>query len=76
MTSKVDISPDCLETVQSILRTYLPSDVRVWVFGSRSTWTAKDFSDLDLVLESSSGVKIAHETMVDLDDAFEESNLP
>ena len=43
-----DISPDCLTTVQGILRVHLAPEVYVWVFGRRATWTAKEYSDLDL----------------------------
>ena len=51
MANPVDIRPDHLEIVQSILREYLPEGVKVWAFGSRASWTTKDSSDLDLALE-------------------------
>ena len=75
MTSPVDIRPDHLEIVQGILREHLPVDVQVWVFGSRTNWTTKDSSDLDLALESakaSSATKCSRA----LKDAFEDSALP
>ena len=74
MTSSVDIRPDHLEMVQDILREHLPSDVRVWVFGSRASWTTKDSSDLDLALEGEG--KIDRKVMGVLADAFEDSDLP
>jgi type I restriction enzyme S subunit len=54
MTGKIDISPDQLETVQTILRAHLPKGTLAWAFGSRVTWTAKPFSDLDIALEGAS----------------------
>ena len=44
MTRAVDIRPDHLEIVQGILREHLPVGVKVWVFGSRASWTRKEFS--------------------------------
>ncbi len=74
MTSPVDIRPDHLEIVQNILHEHLPRDVKVWVFGSRATWTTKDSSDLDLALESKS--QLSHKTLGALKDSFENSMLP
>ena len=74
MTSPVDIRPDHLEIVQGILREHLPVDVKVWVFGSRTNWTTKDSSDLDLALDGES--KLSHKLMGALKDAFEDSTLP
>ncbi len=74
MSSKIDIRPDHLKLVRAILSDILPCDVKVWVFGSRATWQAKDYSDLDLALE---GVeKLSREVMINLETAFEESDLP
>ena len=74
MTSPVDIRPDHLEIVQGILREHLPVDVQVWVFGSRTNWTTKDSSDLDLALEGKG--KLSHKVLGALKDAFEDSALP
>ena len=74
MTSPVDIRPDHLEIVQGILREHLPVDVKVWVFGSRTNWTTKDSSDLDLALDGES--KLNHKLLGALKDAFEDSTLP
>ena len=73
-TSPVDIRPDHLAIVQDILRAHLPARFKVWVFGSRANWTTKDLSDLDLAVQGTD--QLAHETMLDLEIAFEESNLP
>ena len=74
MTSPVDIRPDHLEIVQGILRENLPTGVKVWVFGSRASWTTKDSSDLDLALEGES--KLSNKLLGTLKDAFEDSALP
>ena len=74
MTSPVDIRPDHLEIVRGILREHLPVDVKVWVFGSRTNWTTKDSSDLDLALDGES--KLSHKLLGALKGAFEDSTLP
>ena len=74
MTSPVDIRPDHLEMVRDILRAHLPAGFKVWVFGSRASWTTKDSSDLDLAVEGAT--RLDHKTMSALEVAFEESDLP
>ena len=74
MTSPIDIRPDHLEIVQGILREHLPVDVKVWVFGSRTNWTTKDSSDLDIALDGEN--KLSHKVLGALKDAFEDSTLP
>ena len=73
-TSPVDIRPDHLAIVQGILRVHLPAGFKVWVFGSRANWTTKDSSDLDLAVEGA--VRLDHKSMIGLEVAFEESDLP
>ena len=73
-TSPVDIRPDHLEIVQEILRAHLSAGFKVWVFGSRANWTTKDSSDLDLAVEGA--VRLDHKSMIGLEVAFEESDLP
>ncbi|MCY4653978.1 MAG: restriction endonuclease subunit S [Dehalococcoidia bacterium] len=74
MTSPVDIRPDQIEIVQSILCERLPHGVKVWVFGSRANWTTKDSSDLDLALQAKQ--KLDRKVVGALKDAFEDSELP
>ena len=74
LSSPVDIRPDHLEIVQNILRKHLPMDVKVWVFGSRASWTTKDSSDLDLAVEGAGCLD--NKAMSALEMAFEESDLP
>ena len=73
-TSPVDIRPDHLEIVEDILREHLPAGFKVWAFGSRANWTTKDASDLDLAVEGPDALD--YKAMVELEVAFEESDLP
>ena len=74
MTSPIDISPNQLEIVCNILYKYLPSNVRVWVFGSRAKWTTHDGSDLDLAVEGDHPMD--RTAMINLNIAFADSDLP
>lgn len=74
MTAKIDISPEQLAIVQGILRDHLPKGTLAWAFGSRVTWTAKPFSDLDIALEGAA--PLAPDVLIDLEEAFEASDLP
>ena len=68
------MSPAHLQIVQDILREHLPEGVRTWAFGSRVTWTAKEFSDLDLALEGRGPLDA--DILPCLEAAFGESDLP
>lgn len=74
MSAKIDISPEQLDIVQAILRTHLPKGTLAWAFGSRVTWTAKPFSDLDLAIEAAAPLPLR--IIGDLQEAFENSDLP
>lgn len=74
MTRILDIRDNDLAIVQEILRTVLPKEARVWVFGSRATWMAKRGSDLDLAIDV--GRALTLQERINLADAFDESNLP
>ncbi len=69
----IDVSPEELELVHSILAQYVPG-VEVWAFGSRIKNTAKKYSDLDLALVGLN--KIPNTLFQNLKEAFEESDLP
>ena len=73
MTGSVDLNPTYLETVEHILAKHVPEcDVRA--FGSRATWTSKDYSDLDLAIVGAR--RMDWRTLGRLKEAFEESSLP
>lgn len=74
MTKPIDLRPDHAKIVHEILARHLPAGVSVRVFGSRAKWTAKTFSDLDLAVKGKE--KLPYKVMVELADAFEESDLP
>ena len=69
----IDINPYHLEIVTQILHEYVP-DCEVRAFGSRATWTSKEYSDLDLAIVGNGPLK--WRTLGKLRDAFEESYLP
>ena len=68
----IDITAEQRKTVLTLLKRHLPNTT-AWVYGSRTNWTARPQSDLDMVVfatpEQSARVS-------DLREAFEESNLP
>lgn len=70
---ELDIKPGDLKAVQAILRRHIP-DREVWAFGSRVTGKVKPFSDLDLAVIGSEPVPAP--ILIDLKDAFSESDLP
>ena len=69
----IDLNPKYLETVQRILTEHAP-ECEVRAYGSRMTWTAKDYSDLDLAVVGSEPFSLRR--MRQLKEAFEESDLP
>ncbi len=68
----IDVSPHQLEIIQKILRQHVP-DCEVRAFGSRVTWTAKDYSDLDLVIVDKK--KLPQKILFALKEDFVESEL-
>ena len=73
-TRHIDLSPDHRAQVLDIIRHRLPS-ARIWVYGSRAKGRARRYSDLDLMLDDR-GQPIPVRVMGDLDEDFDESNLP
>jgi predicted nucleotidyltransferase len=67
------ILPAHLVLVRAILHTHVPNH-EVWAFGSRVAGSAKEFSDLDLVIIGEKPLSITvHANLV---DDFSESDLP
>ena len=73
-TRQIDLSPEHRAQVLDIIRRRLPA-ARVWVYGSRAKGRARRYSDLDLMLDAG-GQPIPLNIMGDLDEDFDESNLP
>jgi len=69
----IDLQPDELKIVQEILRRFLPA-CEVRAFGSRVSMTAKQYSDLDLVIIDEEQLDFV--TLAEVKDAFIESDLP
>jgi predicted nucleotidyltransferase len=76
MQHNIVIDPQSALIVHEILNRFLGDELQVWVFGSRATNTAKKFSDLDLALEAKNNKPIDSKLILNLEQAFEESNLP
>ena len=73
MIGSIDLNPNYLATVERILADHVPA-CEVRAYGSRATWTAKDYSDLDLAVGGDEPVDRI--TLGRLREAFEESDLP
>jgi len=69
----VDIAPEHLETVKTILSDFVP-DRESRAFGSRCTGTARKCSDLDLCVFGSK--KLDWKLIANLKDALMASDLP
>ena len=69
----VDLRPDHWAIVRHVLQLHVP-DRKVLAFGSRATWTAKDYSDLDLAILGD--VPLPLDTISSLAESFGESDLP
>ena len=69
----IDLTPHHLGTVRRILAAHVPAG-EIRAFGSRATWTAKDYSDLDLAIVGAE--PLGWGVLARLQEAFEESDLP
>ena len=69
----LDLRPDHWAIVRDALRRHVP-DREVLAFGSRATWTAKDYSDLDLAIMGEEPLSLRASSA--LDEALVESDLP
>lgn len=67
------IQPAHLEIIQDILQTHVPEHT-VWAFGSRVRGTARQYSDLDLVVITRQPLSL--DCLATLKEAFSESDLP
>lgn len=73
MSTRLALSDTELSIVRHILRTHLPKNVSVHVFGSRAVGRPKEWSDLDLVLEGPTALPLA--LVAELAETFEGSDL-
>lgn len=70
----IDLSPDHLSLVKTILNRVAPAGFEAWVFGSRVSGSAKKFSDLDIAMVGTR--KLSLSELGNLREAFSESDLP
>jgi len=68
----IDITAEERKTILALLEQHIPGTA-AWVYGSRANWTARPQSDLDLVVFPEPEQR---QSVGDLREAFEESNLP
>ena len=68
----VDLSAEQRETILTLLKRHLPKTA-AWVYGSRTKWTSRPQSDLDLVVFSTPEQRVQ---IGALRDAFQASDLP
>ncbi len=73
MTGSIDLNPNHLAIVLGILAEHVP-ECEVRAFGSRASWTSRDYSDLDLAIVGEG--ELHWRTLARLKEAFEESRLP
>jgi len=69
----IDVSQEQWNEIRKILQTYV-SGYQILAFGSRATWKAKNYSDLDLVIITDNPLSIS--LFATIEEAFDESILP
>jgi len=69
----IDITLSNWEIVRQILQRHVAAN-EVWAFGSRATWTAKEYSDLDLAVIGDEPLGLT--VSAALTDDFAKSDLP
>lgn len=67
------VTPDDRRIVEQILRSSLPAESKIWIFGSRARGTEKRSADLDLAIDA--GRAMTGDERLSLEIAFEESEL-
>ena len=70
---KIDVSPAQWAIVHAILQQHVPN-FAVWAFGSRATYKAKPYSDLDLAIITQQPLDLS--ISANLTEDFAESDLP
>ena len=73
MNDSLNLKPAHLAIVRRILAKHAP-DCEVRAYGSRASWMARDYSDLDLAVVGEG--PLHWRTLSRLQEAFEESRLP
>ena len=75
MTERLDLPDRYRRQIETLLAEHLP-EAEVWAYGSRVKGNSRPASDLDLVVRSPTLEPIPTGRLSDLEEAFEESNIP
>ena len=75
MSQQSPLSKDHLVIIRAILSQHLPKGTKAWIFGSRATGRARQYSDLDLLIACNAH-PLADEVLSTLRDEFDECDLP
>lgn len=71
--SQLTLPPEALSKLVEILARFVSTDHEVFIFGSRATGTATQWSDIDVGIE---GPRLDPESYFALEEALEASSLP
>jgi predicted nucleotidyltransferase len=74
MSPLIDLDFKYLDLIAAIFCKHLPSETKIYFFGSRVTGRAKPYSDIDLLIDT--GTSLTLERLTLLNTAFDESLLP
>lgn len=72
---ELNLNPDHLIQVKTILKQHAPEQ-EVWAYGSRINGNCHEASDLDLVIRNPTNLEQPLMNLVQLKQAFIDSNLP
>ncbi|MBF0607580.1 MAG: nucleotidyltransferase domain-containing protein [Candidatus Magnetobacterium sp. LHC-1] len=75
MSQSIDIRPEYLATLKTLLRRYVPR-AEVWAYGSRVSGGGHDAGDLDIVLRYPEEPTRSQENLPTLKEVLSESELP
>ena len=65
----IDLNPIHLDIIRKILAEFVPQ-LEVWAFGSRVHWTAREFSDIDLVVITDCPIDLKKKYALEEDDTI------
>ena len=72
---KLNLQPEHLVQVKNILKQWAPH-AEIWAYGSRVNGNCHESSDLDLVVRHTDELQTPYKQLMDLKQAFSESDLP
>lgn len=75
MLKGIDVRPDHLERLKTLLRSHVPK-AEVWAYGSRVSGGGHDSSDLDIVLRSPDNPETPQKNFGEIREILSESDIP